>query len=243
MRSIYRGGLIALVLVLGCVSGASAGPVITYDAEYRDGNTCPTNDDMTNDDDLTVQYKVDAAIECMYITNVSNGAGNTDNPVGTTEEADAFLNSIAAGLAGWGPVDFVGLNSTDGGIPGFSFESLNGGTNGSFEIGLPLTNLYNQFAVAVKDGGDPKFAIFLLPISVFLSDWSFEAPNGSISHFALFGRMNDLCPDGSIPNPGCQFSTSEAPEPASMLMLGTGLMWGAAKVRKRIRTVKDAQKQ
>ena len=32
MRSIYRGGLIALLLVAG-VSVASAGPVITYDAD------------------------------------------------------------------------------------------------------------------------------------------------------------------------------------------------------------------
>ena len=111
-------------------------------------------------------------------------------------------------------------------------------------IGVPLALQYDQFAIAVKDGGDPKFALFLLPVSVFSSDWSFESRNGSLSHFALFGRMSQgLCPDGSIPNPGCPFTGTEAPEPASLLMLGSGLMWGAAKVRKRIRTVRDAQQQ
>ena len=52
-----------------------------------------------------------------------------------------------------------------------------------------------------------------------------------------------ICPDGSIgpPCPGGDDPPTAAPEPASMLMLGTGLMWGAAKVRKRMRTVKDTQ--
>ena len=227
MRSIYRGGLIVL-LALASVSVASAGPIITYDAEYRDGNTCPTNGDMTADDDLTVQYQVDAAIRCMYITNVSNGAGNTENPVGTDDEADAFLNL-------WGSVDFVGLGSTDGGIDGFTFTSV-GGKTGTFEIGGDLLDDYNQFVVALKDGGDPKFAMFLLPMGIYESAWSFESQNGSISHFALFGRDATDCPDCGI-NP----VIITTPEPASMLMLGTGLMWGAAKVRKKIRTVKDAQ--
>ena len=37
---------------------------------------------MILDGDFTVQYTVDAAIRCMYITNVSNGGGNIENPVG-----------------------------------------------------------------------------------------------------------------------------------------------------------------
>ena len=239
MRSIYRGGLMVLLL-MASVSVASAGPVITYDAEYRDGGTCPTNADMIADGDLTVQYTVDAAIECMFITNVSNGAGNTDNPVGSTDEANAFLNTAEAIGEGWAGTAFVGVGGDT--QSSFSFTSLNGGTDGSFMIGAPLTTQYNQFAIALKDGGDPKFAIFLLPVSVFSSDWSFDAKNGSISHFALFARNSTgLCPDGSIPNPGCPFTGAEAPEPASLLMLGSGLMWGAAKVRKKIRTVRDAQ--
>ena len=40
-------------------------------------------------------------------------------------------------------------------------------SSGSFTFGLPLTLLYNQFAIAVKDGGRPKFAIFELPVGTF----------------------------------------------------------------------------
>lgn len=114
MKTLRQLSLICF-MVLGTISVASAGPVITFDAEYRNSNTCPTALDMATDSDLTVQYTVDEAIRCMYITNVSNGGGNIENPVGTDDEADAFLNL-------WGSVDFVGLGSTDGGIDGFTYS-------------------------------------------------------------------------------------------------------------------------
>jgi hypothetical protein len=210
------------ILLLGAATAAYAGPVITFDAEYRNSNRCPTDGDMDADSDLTVQYQVDAAIRCMYITNVSNGGGNIENPVGTDDEADAFLNL-------WGSVDFVGLGSTDGGIDGFTYTSV-GGKTGTFEIGGDLLDDYNQFVVALKDGGDPKFAMFLLPIGVYESAWSFESQQGSISHFALFGRDATNCPDCEI-DPRVVVT----PEPASMIMLGTGLLFGARKVRQRQR--------
>ena len=104
---------VILFMVLGTISVASADPMpVTYDAFFRDGNLCPTDGDMTSDNDLSVQYhKVDAAIECMYVTNVSNGAGNFDNPVGTTEEANIFLNTQDAIDAGWAGTAFVGITN------------------------------------------------------------------------------------------------------------------------------------
>ena len=69
-------------------------------------------------------------------------------------------------------------------------------------------------------------------------EWHFLTEGGSLSHFALFGR--GVSAVQQCTNPPCEV-IAEVPEPASMMLLGTGLIAGAARLRKRIHSVKDAQ--
>lgn len=164
------------------------------------GDTCPLVAGMGGDDR---QYSIAQAISCVYDTEVPNIQG-------TNAEADLYLNG--------GP-DFYGdgwLGLGEDPI-NFSFTADGGNDDGTFLINA---GLFNQFAVGIKDGGTPKWAIFLLPTNVFSGDWSFLTTGGELSHFALYARIG---PPGDDP-PGDDPPNGVVPEPASMILLGTGLL-------------------
>jgi hypothetical protein len=219
-----------LLSLLTLVCAPPAAQAASFTAVYEDSNTCPVGDpaDFTNNER---QYKVDDAIKCMYIDVTT---GQLGNPKGGVVDTNNFLNSADALAAGWIPDLWTGLGSDEqlGGLDGFTFTGA-GGNSGTFWIDSPLTDLYDQFAIAVKDGGDPKFAIFLLPVGDFSSAWSITSAGGTLSHFALYGRSTEdpdlTCPDGT-PAP-CPLIT-ETPEPASLLLMGAGLAV-AGKIRNR----------
>jgi hypothetical protein len=104
-----------------------------------------------------------------------------------------------------------------------------GNDDGTFTIDQTILQ-YDQFAVAVKDGSLPFWAIFELSFDQTTGDWHFLTQQGDLSHFALFGRLV-LDPTQQCANPPCN-TVQEVPEPASMLLMGAGLAV-AGKIRSR----------
>ena len=160
---------------------------------------CPPT--LSSIDGQTRQYSLttDPASSCYAYGNGNlNGANN-----------DAFLDLVD----GW---DFVGQNSAF-----TSTGSLSGGTSGDWAIANFDPTL--QYAVGVKDGGNPKWAVFLLPQGVSSGEWAVTSPQGALSHLALYSR------DGEPVEPG---EEPIVPEPATVALLGLGLVAGGARMRR-----------
>ena len=194
---------VATLAVWALPSLAAAAPT------YVSGNECPA-DPLGGSDNR--QYYVTQATHCVYDSASSNIQG-------TQSEADALLNALAAQPdwgTGWVGLGQDGVNAGD--IAGFTYTHDLGNDDGTFTIDPNILG-DRQFALAVKDGGTPKWAIFLLPYDTFSGDWGLSTPNGELSHFALFAHEG----------------LTATPEPASLLLLGTGLTVVASRVRKRMK--------
>jgi PEP-CTERM motif len=207
--------LLSLLTLVAVPAASEAAPI------YVEGNTCPAA--VVNP--YNRQYSVDQALRCMFETEFS---GQLANPQGDDAEADYWLNSAAADAAGWGTAaledDWQGLGSNV--IDGFSYTKDAGNDDGIFTFSDSLLDEYDQFALAMKDGAKPKFAIFMLPVGLTTGNWHFLTTQGELSHFALYGRnlleINEECP-----NPPCDPDITEVPEPATLLLIGSGLTFAA----------------
>ena len=219
-RFITKDTTVRKLLLLSIISlvipaASQAAPI------YADGNTCPTG--PAPGPGPSRQYSVEQGLRCVY-----DAASN--NIQGDQGEADLYLNSALAAAAGWHSMadltdnwtglgqDSLGLNANpadDEDIFGFAFTS--DGDNGTFTISGALGLAWDQFAIGVKDGGSPMWAIFMLPAGTLVGDWDITSHGGSLSHFALYGR--------NIPDPDTQIQ--EVPEPATLLLLGSGLTFAA----------------
>jgi PEP-CTERM motif len=206
--------LLTALVIWALPSTAAAAPV------YNTGNECPTDAQLITFS-FTRQYSAPDATACVY------DAAET-NIQGTTGEATTYLNAAAAQPT-WG-TGWVGLGQSVGpGIVGFSFTSsavCPANTDcGTYTIGAPLTASFNQFALGIKDGANPQWAIFLLPVSDFSGNWSIAGGEDALSHFALYGH--------SVGGGGGGAGTPVIPEPATLILLGTGLGLAATRARNR----------
>ena len=192
-------GMFTVAMLVASV--ASAAPV-----------TCPNP--LTGNQDNT--YTVDPATDCVWGNGNINGGTNDQFLDGNGTNDLAYGDSGPTfGFTDW---EVVGKNSDPGDpITGITFTNL---TGGFANWTLTDTNFLN-YALGVKDGGDPKWAVFLLDGT----SGTVSMTGGSFSHFILYGR-------GEGPGAGGPAGSS-VPEPASLLLLGGGLAVAAATLRKR----------
>lgn len=87
-----------------------------------------------------------------------------------------------------------------------------------------------DYALGVKDGSDPTWAVFLLPTGVYSGSWS--VTGGTLSHLVLYSR-----PGTGTPGGGTSSGQTTVPEPASLILLGSGLSAAAVARRRRKQAV------
>jgi len=170
----------------------------------------------------TNQYTVNPAIDCVFDNgtksdNIGQGGGN-----------DGFLNGGGTNIAT--PYDSV---LTAGSTFGRTWDVVSGGllltnvtnTFANFQV---TDTTYGLYALGVKDGSAPFWAVFLLDPNKLSGTVSMTG--GSFSHFVLYGFGTPTnCPDCGI----TPVDVNAVPEPASLVLLSSGLAFAARKLRKR----------
>lgn len=209
------------VLLTFVPTAASAASITCPNPQFPLKNGTPSN-----------VYTVDPALDCVWGPLTSNNIGAVgDDFLGTAGDNGSGINDAAYGNNGsnfgltWSFIDSTGgitaanLASVSGlSFTNFTTTFVNWSLNPTV-LNLAYGTSYNTFALGIKDGNAPFWAVFLLDSSNLSGTASMV--NGGFSHFVVYGA--------NVPN------VVATPEPGALLLLGTGLLAVARTVRKRTR--------
>jgi len=179
---------------------------------------------------LNNTYTVTPAIDCVYHDGDTGGAQNLGDGQdgfltnhGLTQNNAPFDGPTTDGPQFSRTWSIVCDSGNPGSCPGLNITNLTGNT-ANFQV---TNSAFGLYALGVKDGSTPFWAVFLLDPNQLSGTVSMTG--GSFSHFVLYGHGTPGCGDCS---PGTQ-GFNPVPEPASLVLLSSGLAFAARKLRKR----------
>ncbi len=167
------------------------------------------------------QYQTSGAIDCVWGAKPGNiGQGNPGN--------DDFLlgNGVNDALYGdastagerfgrtWTTIDSQNYNEGNNTFPAFSGLTLSNVDSDSFNW-LLTDATYGEYALGLKDGGDPVWAVFLLTSTSGLAE--IISSGGSWSHVVLYGTGTPDTDDDTTDD------DETVPEPATLALVGLAL--------------------
>jgi hypothetical protein len=182
------------------------------------------------------QYRVDPAVDCVFGEgNIGTGNSLQDDFLqGNGTNEDNFGTPSTAGATfglTWSAIFSTPYNGGFGATPGLTLSNVDGN---SFDWTVTNSS-YANYALGLKDGGEPKWAVFLLDNADLSGSAEILTSQGSWSHLVLYGA-------GTPPSSGSSSSSSSnggppqgVSEPASstLALLGVGLLAAALRQRRK----------
>lgn len=149
-----------------------------------------------------------------------------DGPLGDANDSVGDMNNVLAfgGFSDWFELTKAEPGDDSGDADPAIWTGDFVGPTGNFTLNADLWTSYENLAVVLKDGGsttnkDIKWSVYMLVNPDLAYEWDYDGRK-NISHLTLYAR-----PAGDTP----------VPEPATMLLFGTGLLGFAGTFRKYVR--------